>query len=454
MKMSLNKAFFYAGLTCAGMSLVGCASSLSVSQQEWVDDANVLVEAQNPELRKASKTTIPEIDVVADMITRMSVLSTGAMTAYIYHDDAEKAWNEYMKWSREGKVKDEVDDAGKVTKKGDGPAEELKSARYITFGTVLKRNTQDPEKDVEKLADYDEIKAVAENEFNNAVIKGEADNANRPFLKEEVQAKIAEYAKPITIEKPKVFIEEIKCADGATKVVVHPVYKTQFGGEAIFVRPVKPHEYVEEIRLPEFVFEGKVCKYLGNVPKRPEGIDPKQKDGFDTDVMTNRWVRATVPTQIDFAVVLQETYAKPQELLKKAQEAMEKAQKEDTPEEERAKYAKDAKKYNEESKDPKFFEAYLDAMGVEKIDWKALLTACTEQLAMATDHLAKLSAAQTTAKERIAQITQDALSPFDPAKKAVAQEAVASLKRLGLQAQTNVDLLKRLVEIATAKIGE
>lgn len=449
-----------AAVGCAVMT--GCASrELTETQQIWLDDTEVLVEVENPEMTTAAKTGIPAIDAVANSITLVSSFTTGAIARYMYEQDAKTAWTAYSRWSSGDEagalymtaetLKDEIKALDEKIKQTSDAAERAKlvenrdakakayaeanqkleetamaEGRFQTLPTVLKRTaTADTlEANLETLIAYDEAKTV----------KGEAkETGARDQSKEVVDANY----KPITIKRNKT-----TTANGITKTI----YLTEAGEEVTLEDEEKALAKFEQA-VGDSLKKSLLTTVVGGggvkvkVPTDIKYVSVKDgtkgKGALKVDLLTCRPMAAREDVQTDLAVTLVKNYEKSRPL----QVALNKAESEAD---------REAIQKRLEAADRQAEEKFLALMAVEEIDWDAALKLLSAQAAQATADMKMLTDA---VKKNQSVITKLAFGT--PAAEGIsAKESLEALKRIQAQAVLNVKLLPRLINILSEDSNE
>ena len=397
-----------AAVGCAVMT--GCASrELTETQQIWLDDTEVLVEAKDPAMTASAKTGIAAIDAIADSITLLSAFSTGAITRYMYDQDAKSAWERYSGW---------VNGSDFDTKQSQA------MGRYMTFPTMLKRTAE---------ADTVEAKLDTLIAFD-AAGEAEGEVGDQASALTKTQSLVDANYKPIVVERAKTVT-----VDGVTKTV----YKTKHGGEAMLDdEALMLKAFAKAIVTPGFSGDtSSVVKftYVGEAP-----AEVKDKDGEiipDTlliDELTNRPMVVRVQEEVDLAATLVRCY---EGLLPLAKAALD---------ETKTAEAREAAAKTRDKASEKAMDQYLAVMAVEQIDWAGSVTLLNEKLAQATADMSKLTAAIAANQAVIAGLAFGKSA----AEGISAKESLEALERIQAQAALNVKLLPRLVKALTAQMTE
>lgn len=433
-------------LAFAGLALVGCSSrELTETQRLWLDETEVLVEAKDPEMTAQAKTGIAAIDAVADSITMLSTFSTGAMTRYIYEQDAKAAWMSYARWSSSDADVGEQWNAINEKEQGSKERQDLIAAflaeaqaesRFQTFPTVLKRTaTKDTvEAATDALIAYDQAR-MPDGEVGDAAAQ-----------RENTKAIVDANYKNITLERNKTVT-----VDGVAKTV----YKTAHGGEATLDNEASALESFQKIvsesikkSIESVAAGGKpvlvtsptdlAFTYVGNAPAEVKDAEGKViPDSLLVDELTNRPVAVRETVEKDLAVILVKCF----EGLRPKVMAMKEAEDEETRKAATAAY--EAAAAEAEKK-------FLAAMEVEQIDWGAAVAVLTMKATQATADMAALTAAIKDNQSIVTGLAFGKAACEDIS----ASESLAALNRIRAQAALNVKLLPRLVSILSAKVTE
>ena len=221
-------------LAVAGCALLtGCGGPELTDAQKpivlpWQEETEILMEIEDPDMRKLSQSGIPAVDVVADSITALSQFTTGAVSAYMLESDARACWQSYSNWATDaeaGKFWDELDELDK-----NDPAYKKKLAaylkialmesRYRSFPTVMKRTA-----DAETFeAKFNAMCQYATDRDPNG--KDAASSGERDWTKAVVDANYA----PIIVMEPKTVTVTVKDGD-KTVSETRTVYRTVAGAE-------------------------------------------------------------------------------------------------------------------------------------------------------------------------------------------------------------------------------
>lgn len=213
--------------------LTGCGGPELTDAQKpivlpWQEETEILMEIEDPDMRKLSQSGIPAVDVVADSITALSQFTTSAVATYMLESDARKCWQSYSNWAIDaeaGKFWDELDELDK-----NDPAYKKKLAaylkialmesRYRSFPTVMKR-TADAETFEAKFNAMCQYATDQDPKGKDAVASGPRD-----WTKAVVDANYA----PIIVMEPKTVTVTVKDGD-KTVSETRTVYRTVGGAE-------------------------------------------------------------------------------------------------------------------------------------------------------------------------------------------------------------------------------
>lgn len=228
---TMLKVGAFAAAGCALLS--GCGGPELTEAQEavvlpWQDDAEILVEVEDPDMRALSQSGIPAVDVVADSITALSQFTTGAVAAYMLESDARACWSSYSKWATDAEAGKYWGEINALEEGAEGRkekiAEYLKIAelesRYRSFPTVLKR-TADEATFEAKFNAMCQYVTAKDPEGKNVASGGERD-----WTKAVVDANYA----PIIVMEPKTVTVTVKDGD-KTVSETRTVYRTVSGAE-------------------------------------------------------------------------------------------------------------------------------------------------------------------------------------------------------------------------------
>lgn len=146
-----------------GAFLTGCASTSLTPEQEaevgiWLDDAQMLMDARDPDMTAACQTGIREVDTVANTVTPVSQAVSKLVNDYIREKQAQQAWEEYVGW---------VNSAEGAKLQGDAlKAASLRQAKVACFEAGLMLNTKDPEGDALKVFEKRHMNVTKEEEVD------------------------------------------------------------------------------------------------------------------------------------------------------------------------------------------------------------------------------------------------------------------------------------------------
>lgn len=143
-------------LAVAGCALLaGCVSAPEMSEEDkryagpWVETAEAYALANDDELRKPSKIGIEEMDMLFDQISGVAVESLNSALNTISTCEAEKSWASYLMWATDEQGAKVVALAQKTgEKQAEAKAECVKQAKFSTFTTAMMQATQDVQKDM------------------------------------------------------------------------------------------------------------------------------------------------------------------------------------------------------------------------------------------------------------------------------------------------------------------
>lgn len=226
---------FGAVAVLGGAFLVGCASAPEFENEAqqaefdtWNEATEILIDAQDPELRKMARSGIPAIDVAADSITLMSQLTSESVMAYMYEQDANSVWASYSRWAQDaeaGKFWSEINTLEKNT-----PNRKAKIAEYLEIAQLESRYRSLPTV-LKRTATQDTFEAKQEAEIAYIVAKSPegkdvGTSGERDWTKDIVNANYA----PIVVMETKKVTVEIPEGDTIAKEE-RAVRKTSLGSE-------------------------------------------------------------------------------------------------------------------------------------------------------------------------------------------------------------------------------
>lgn len=196
---TMMKFGVFAAVGCALLS--GCASTSLTPEQEaevgvWRDDAQMLLEATDPDLTAACQSGIAEVDTVANTVTPVSQAMSKMVCDYIRVKQAQQAWEEYVGW---------MNSAEPAKLKGDElKAASLRQAKVACFEAGLMLNTKDPEADALKVWDKRHMDVTKDEEVDALLA-----SVQIPELEPWADALVKNYG-----ESPEPFYNAIKVEQG------------------------------------------------------------------------------------------------------------------------------------------------------------------------------------------------------------------------------------------------
>lgn len=140
-------------LVCA--IFVGCAGSTKLTPEQeaavgpWREQAQMMIDARDPDLTATCKSGIAEIDAVANTVTPIATAVNKWMQDYIREAQADFAWNTYIGWKN-------GPDSGKLS----ADAFKVEAARQAKLACVepgLALNSKDADADALKVLDYRQL---------------------------------------------------------------------------------------------------------------------------------------------------------------------------------------------------------------------------------------------------------------------------------------------------------
>lgn len=213
--------------------LTGCGGPELTEVQKpivlpWQEETEILMEIEDPDMRKLSQSGIPAVDVVADSITALSQFTTGAVAAYMLESDARACWQSYSNWAIDAEAGKFWDELNALDKNAPAYKEKLAAylkialleSRYRSFPTVMKRTA-----DAETFeAKFNAMCQYATDQDPKG--KDVASGGKRDWTKAVVDANYA----PIIVMEPKTVTVTVKDGD-ETVSETRTVYRTVAGAE-------------------------------------------------------------------------------------------------------------------------------------------------------------------------------------------------------------------------------